>query len=185
MTIVEPTSGTTPWSQAALYAVVNGTGGTEITDQINSRICPSVGNNIRTTDSSPFTTTLVRIMSTRVPIRAGRSYQIIAAGEVVVNAAGAATVQNEIRYTTNDTEPTTSSTQAGRGLVVLDPGGIPTLTTFVAIVNSSTNGFLRPVVCSVRVSGSVPCIWTAGSGRPMTLYVYDIGPTNSASGTVY
>ena len=165
---------------------INGAGGrTEISDQINALICPSVGNNIRTTDSSAFNTTSVRIMSTRVPVRNGRSYLVIAAGELVVAAAGAATVQSEIRYTTNDTEPTTTSTQLGRGICTLDATGIPTLTTFLSVFNSVANGFFRPVVCSVRVAGAVNCQWTAASGRPMILYVEDIGPTVSATGTVY
>lgn len=185
MTITEPTSGTTPWNQNALYAVVNGTGGTEITDQINARICPAVGKNFRTTNSSAFAGTNVRILSTRAAVRTGRSYQVVASGEIVVTTGGAATVQNEIRFTTDDTEPTTGSTMMNRGFVVCDPGGIPVYTVLVAYFDASANGFLRPVVCSQRASGSVNCQWNSATGRQMFLEIFDIGPTISTSGTVY
>jgi hypothetical protein len=52
-------------------------------------------------------------------------------------------------------------------------------------IDISSDGNLRAVVTSVRVEGTVTVIWTAGSGRAMTLEVQDCGPTVTQDGTVY
>jgi len=146
-----------------------------------------VGYKERTTDSSGFTTTEVRILSVRAPVRAGRTYRIIGYGEIVSSGGGGAvTVESKIRYTTNDVEPTTSDTQLQRAESRNDStGGVPRTVFITGKIDISSDGYLRAVVTSVRVEGTVTVIWTAGSGRAMTLEVQDCGPTVTQDGTVY
>lgn len=172
---------------AQILDAINGTGGrVEITDQINSRICPIVGKNIRTTDSPIITPTRARIISFRFPCRNGRTYGIYCSGEVAVApGGGVGTCQNEIRASTNDTEPTTSSAQFGRGLVTPDSGGIPTPVMFGVLIDCNFDGFIRPAVVSFRAAGAANSLWVAASDRPMCFWAVDHGPTVANSGTVY
>src|SRR3546814_17140684 len=74
-----------------------------------------VGRNRRTSDSTPAAS-IVRVLSVIAPVIAGRTYRVVCDGELY-SVLGAATSQSELRYTTNNTEPTTSSTILGRALV--------------------------------------------------------------------
>jgi hypothetical protein len=144
-----------------------------------------VGRNVRTSDSPTFQGTAVRILSTRAPVVDGRSYAIVVDGEVEMTSAGAATTQHELRYTTNDVEPTTSDTQLARAVTYQDPSGTPVAVHDEAYFHASANGFLRVAVCSHRPVGSNTGQWTADTDRPMTLTIVDVGPTVATSGTVY
>ena len=186
MTITQPSAGTNPWNQNALYAVINGTGGTEITDQIDTRICPIVGRNVRTTDSPGFAsnTTRTRIMQTNATVRNGRTYKLIAYGEVVSNVAADVT-QHEMRITTNGVDPVVTDTQVGRSLVTTVTAGIPQAVVMEALFICTANATLKFLVCSFRPIGTGAPVWTCASDRPMFMAIADCGPTVSTSGVVY
>ena len=75
---------------------------------------PIVGRYERSTNLT-VGATLTRILSTIATVRAGRTYRIRFKCEGTAASAGA-TSQVELRYTTNNTEPTTSSTLLNRAL---------------------------------------------------------------------
>ena len=166
-----------------MYAVVNGTGGTEITDQIDTRICPIVAKNFRTTDFGPYTTTELRVISTIAPVRNGRSYRVLGFGETIAVSA-ICTTEHKIRYTTNNTEPTTSSTILGRSIIYNAAVNVPYMTIIDLMFHSAATGFFRPVMTSIRAVGSGDCYWES-TDNVCQLSVFDCGPTPANSGTLY
>lgn len=147
-----------------------------------------VGRISRTSDSPSFTSTSVRVMSVRVPVKAGRSYAIVVTGEVEVSSASAATSQHELRSTTDDTEPTTSSPLVlGRTVTVHNPlQGVPTDVKIVGGFDAPKDGYLRVAVCSQRPLGSPTCTWKCGAaGQAMVLEVCDVGQPVAYDGTIY
>lgn len=143
-----------------------------------------VGRNRRTTDSTQ-SSSIIRVLSVIAPVVAGRTYRVVCDGQTFSNS-GAATSQHELRYTTDNTEPTTSSPVLGRTLTRHDStGGVPDGTHIEAEFVCTTSGILRVAVCTTRVGGSVAVAWTATSSYPMLLQVIDAGPTVATSGTVY
>lgn len=145
-----------------------------------------VGRNLRTTDFGSFTSN-TRVLSVRAPVRNGRTYMVSVTGEVVLGVGTTdTTIQTELRITTDDTEPTTSSTQIGRGLnPISNDAGIPDPVHIAVPYVCTHDGWLRVAACSQRAVGSLDCFWTCASDRPMTLTIIDLGPTVSTSGTVY
>ena len=140
--------------------------------------------NQRTTNST-LASAIVRVLSVTAPVIAGRTYRVVCDGEVYSNT-GAATTQHELRYTTNNTEPTTSSTVLGRAIVRHDSTtGTPDQCHIEALFMCVSTGTLRVAVTTTRVIGSVTVAWTADATYPMTLTVQDVGDTVSATGTVY
>jgi len=185
MTIVEPTSGTTPWQQNALYAVVNGTGGTEITDQIDARICPIVGRFSRTTNSPGWnSTTKVRILQVNATVRNGRTYMIFGYGEVTGDTAGMIS-QSELRITTNGVDPVVTDTQIGRSLITTDAIGIPKACILMATFVATANATLKAMICTNRPLGSGSGVWECASDRPMFMNIADCGPTITPAGVAY
>lgn len=187
MTLTEPAAGTNPYNHAPLYATVNGTGGTEITDQINSRICPIVGRQGRTTNSPSFnSTTKVRILQVNAPVRNGRTYKVLCFGELTGSAA-TDVYQSEIRITTNGVDPVVTDTQIGRGLITTITGAIPLACIIEALFVCTANATLKAMVCSFRAINNAggSGVWEAGAGREMFMLVQDCGPTISPAGVVY
>jgi hypothetical protein len=143
-----------------------------------------VGRNLRTTNSSTFTT-IARILSTRAPVKNGRSYRVACQGEVFGNS-GAITAQMELRRTTDDTEPTTTSTVLGRALIrVTDTTGVPETFGIETFFHATADGFLRVALCGTRAVGSVTVAVSADATFPAFIVIEDIGDTVAASGTVY
>ncbi len=143
-----------------------------------------VGRNQRTTNST-LGSTIARVLSTSAPIVSGRSYRVVASGEIYSDA-GIATTQNELRFTTNGDEPLTTSTVMGRTIVRHDStGAIPDGAHILAYYHSSTTGTLKVALCIQRVAGAVNVAWTADATFPTTLTIEDVGPTVTSTGTVY
>jgi hypothetical protein len=158
--------------------------GTKLRASELNRLGACVARNRRTTNSAAITT-IQRVLSVRAPVVNGRTYRVIAHGEVF-GLSGATTTQNELRHTTNDTEPTTTSTVLARALVRHDStGGVPDSVTIVGEFNATATGFLRVALCCTRVAGAVTVSWAADPTFPTTLVVEDLGLTVAVSGTVY
>ena len=77
-----------------------------------NRLGQIVGRNTRTNLYLGTMGTRNRILSVRAPVDAGRTYRVWTILECQPTDANT-TAQVELRYTTNDTEPTTSSTPTG------------------------------------------------------------------------
>lgn len=150
-----------------------------------NRLGQLVGRNQRTTNSGLITTTETAIISVRAPVIAGRSYLITHKTEAFWTTASAA-AEVRLRYTTNDIEPTITSTQITR--VEVPPGsaaGIPVAGSTDVVFDSVATGFLRVLVTLVRAAGTGSVSVGGAAGGPMTLFVFDAGDTIAASGTVY
>lgn len=147
-----------------------------------------VGKKMGLSDSVIFDDDpVVRIISARAPVKAGRTYNVYAYGELVTNgAAGAFTVESTLRYTINDTEPLVSSPQLGRAESHNDSTlGVPRTVLVRGIYEATTDHIFRVALCSERVEGSVNVVWTGGPGRPVMLIIEDMGATVTDDGTYY
>lgn len=144
-----------------------------------------VGRNQRTTNiTSTSGSTPIRVLSTTAPVVAGRTYRVSAFFEVSVVTADA-TTQNELRYTTNDTEPTVSSTVLSRSLTEHGVSGVPDSISIEAFFPAASTGTLTVALCISRVVGSGNITLEAGGTFPATIVVEDVGATVAATGTVY
>jgi hypothetical protein len=149
-----------------------------------NRLGQIVGRNQRTTNSTPAAA-ITRVLSVTAPVKPFRTYRIVCDGEIF-SANGAATSQSELRYTTNNTEPTTTSPILGRALVRHDSTtGAPDQCHIEGLFFNDIATVLRVVVTTTRVLGTVNVSWTADAAFPMTLTVEDVGDTIAATGTVY
>jgi hypothetical protein len=149
-----------------------------------NRLGQLVGRNQRTTNST-LSAAIVRVLSVIAPVKAGRTYRIVCDGEVYSDT-GAATSQHELRYTTNNTEPTTGSTVIGRAIVRHDSTtGTPDQCHIEGLFVCTVDATLRVAVTTTRVVGAVNVAWTAAPTFPMQLMIEDIGDTISTTGTVY
>lgn len=149
-----------------------------------NRMGAVVGRNRRTTNST-LGSAITRVLSVTAPVVAGRSYRVTCHGEVYSNS-GAATTQSELRHTTDNTEPSTTSAVLARAVVRHDStAGIPDSVTIVGEFICTATGTLRVALCIQRVSGAVTVGWAADATFPTTLTVEDVGETVSATGTVY
>lgn len=142
-----------------------------------------VARNQRTSNSSTYTS-IARIISVRAPVVGGRTYKVQFQGEEFPTG-GDAVGQTEMRYTTDDTEPLTSSTIMARALVHHINDGVPDAVAIVGLFHASSDGFLRVVICGTRVIGTATCAMAASASFPATLTVEDVGDTIAVSGTVY
>jgi hypothetical protein len=143
-----------------------------------------VGYKTRTSNSTA-SASIVRVLSVRAPVRAGRMYRVICDGEIF-SSNGAATSQSELRYTTDDSEPTTTSTILSRAIVRHDATtATPDMCHIEGIYKAVSDGWLRVAVTTTRVLGSVNVSWTADPTFPMLLMVVDAGPAITEDGTVY
>ncbi|MGL5912141.1 MAG: hypothetical protein ACRCZP_19210 [Phycicoccus sp.] len=142
-----------------------------------------VGRNRRITT---FTTagTIAACLSCRAPVVTGRSY-LIGSHYDMSAVTAPATTQNELRATTNDTEPTTTSTLIGRTLTDHRVSGVPDSVDSIVLYPAAHTGWLRVLLCTQRVIGSGNINLEASAGFPADLYVMDLGPTPAVSGTVY
>lgn len=142
-----------------------------------------VGRNRRTTNSAAVSAN-TRILSVIATVFAGRTYRVMAHGEIFGNAA-AQTSQNELRYTTNNTEPTTASPVLARALKFHELNGIPDEVTIVGEFVCTVNAVLRVAVCTARAIGASTVAWSADATFPMHISIEDLGTTVSTTGTVY
>ncbi|QJY51246.1 hypothetical protein [Pseudonocardia broussonetiae] len=156
---------------------------TDLESNLDTRAAGIVGRNQRTTNSATYTTA-ARVLSARAPVVAGRSYRVSFHAEEFPTG-GAAVGQTELRHTTTDVEPTTSSAILARALVHHINDGVPDSVVVVGFFHATANGFLRVAVVGNRVVGTAPCSIAASSSFPATLTIEDAGATVSTSGTVY
>lgn len=142
-----------------------------------------VARNRRTTNS-PLATVATRILSVIAPVTSGRTYRVLAHGEAFAPSVPASS-QIELRYTTNNTEPTTTSPVLARALVNHEVAGVPDNFTIVGEFLSSTTGTLRVCMCNTRVVGTSNVSVVGDPAFPTHLSVEDVGPTVATTGTVY
>lgn len=159
------------------------TAGQKVRASALNQIGVIVGRSQRTTNSTA-SATIVRVLSVIAPVVAGRSYRVWCDGEIF-STSTACVAQSELRYTTNNTEPATSSTVLGRSLTPTAAGGTPNMCHIEAFFHAVSTGTLRVAVTTTRVVGADTVSWTADATYPMLLVVEDIGDTISTTGTIY
>lgn len=149
-----------------------------------NRIGAVVGRNQRTTNATGISA-IARVLSTTAPVVAGRTYRVHLHAEVF-SSSGAATSQNELRYTTNNTEPTTTSTILTRGVIRHDSTtSVPDEFEITGYFAAVSTGTFRVAWCLQRVVGAVNVNCSADANFPATLTVEDVGDTVATTGTVY
>lgn len=142
-----------------------------------------VGRNRRTTNFST-TGAILRALSTTAAVVAGRSYRVTVRTEMFANTAPA-TSQNEVRYTTNNTEPLVTSPILCRALVDHRVSGVPDFCHIEGLFHATTTGTFRVALCIQRVLGAGDVASAANVDFPTFITVEDVGPTVSTTGTVY
>lgn len=146
-----------------------------------------VGRNRRTTTLSTTASTsgtAQRIISTTASVTNGRTYKLWAHLEVDA-ATVPATSQVEMRYTTNNTEPTVSSTQVARAVTDHRVASVPDSLDVIGLYPATASGTLRVAVMLFRAVGSGTLTVDATSTSLGEIVIEDMGPTVSTSGTVY
>lgn len=146
-----------------------------------------VGRNRRTSAITTTTTTsgtAQRIISTTASVVSGRSYLISYQGEHFCSAVPASTGV-ELRITTDNTEPTTSSTQVERSILNHEVASVPDTTHISITYPATATGTLRVVATFHRPVGSGTLTATSSATAPCELVITDAGPTVAVSGTVY
>lgn len=144
-----------------------------------------VGRNQRTSNiTSSSGATPIRTLSTIASVVSGRTYRVSAMFEVSAATADA-TSQNELRYTTDNTEPLVSSTVLNRSLIEHGLSGVPDSVFIEAFFICTATGTFRVALCISRVAGAGNITLEAGATFPATLTVEDMGLTVSTTGTVY
>jgi hypothetical protein len=146
-----------------------------------------VGRNIRTTDQTGITTTEVRTLSTSANVVNGRSYRVWAQFEAYKSAVDATVVltQHSLRYTTDNTEPTITSTILHRTIFKHDIMATPDSLHCDALFHSAATGVFRVALTSLIAVGSGTATVAASATVPCILVIEDAGPTVTATGTVY
>lgn len=143
-----------------------------------------VGRNTRTTNSAAINTVETAILSTRGAVTNGRSYLVTLQTETFGSVA-ANVAQHALRITTNDVEPTITSTQLARALTGHALVGIPQTAQVVGVFDATATGYLRVLHTLIRGTGTGNVTISAGAVLPTTLTIEDIGDTVVSSGTVY
>ena len=142
-----------------------------------------VGRNQRT---SVHTTsgTIARTLSTTSSVVSGRIYRVWAQFEMYA-ASAPATSQCELRFTTDNTEPTTTSTVLARALTDHRVTDVPDFVHIDGLYVPASSHTFRVALCVSRVVGSGNISVSAGATFPAQLVIEDLGPSVSTSGTVY
>ncbi|MGB3443896.1 MAG: chitobiase/beta-hexosaminidase C-terminal domain-containing protein [Actinophytocola sp.] len=147
-----------------------------------------IARNERDTNATTTATTAgtaYRIFNTGGPILAGRTYEISGRGSLRSNTAGV-TAQIDFRYTTNGTEPTTSSTQIAREILDLADTNVPETITWKFNYEATADVTLRVVAAMFTASGGGQLIFEAAAGpSPGEIVITDMGPTVAISGNIY
>lgn len=147
-----------------------------------------VGRNQRTTSlgvPAGSAGALARVISTSAPVRPGRTYRVSAHAEVYTDGAPA-TVQAELRYTTDGTEPTTTSALVNRWLGRADVDDIPVTVSPSGLYTPSSGGTLRAVLCTLALMSGGTGYQVGGlAGYPCEIVIEDVGPARAVSGAVY
>lgn len=140
----------------------------------------------RTTD---ITTTgaITRVMGTIATVTSGRTYAVRAQAEMYKSAATATDVvsQSELRYTTDGTEPTVTSTVLDRAIIHHQITGTPEMLNFTGLFHCTSSGTFRVVLTMIRAVGTGNITLSGGAAFPAVLVIQDVGLTVAVSGTVY
>lgn len=141
------------------------------------------GRAYRSTD---LTTTgvITRVLSVVASVVAGRHYRVTARTELWAAVAGAKS-QSELRFTTDNTEPTTASQVMARTIADHRVMAVPDGVHLSALWAAGVTGTLRVVLCTTRVAASGNLTVSAQPFYPTEIVVEDMGPAISTSGTVY
>lgn len=144
-----------------------------------------VGRNRRTTTIATLSSgAIIRVLSVIAPVTSGRTYRVWVQGEHDCGVAPA-TTQPELRFTTNNTEPTTTSTVLSRTVIDHRVAAVPDLMHLDVLYPSVFTGTLRVALCTQRVIGSGGVAVIASATSPCELVIEDVGLTVATSGTVY
>lgn len=147
-----------------------------------------VGRNRRTTaitTTASTQATAQRILSTIASVTTGRSYRISYQGEHF-SATVPTSTQVELRITTDNTEPTTSSTQIERSILNHEVANVPDTTHISILYPATATVTLRVVATFFRaVGGAGTMSATSAATSPCEIVIEDCGPTVTVSGTVY
>lgn len=143
-----------------------------------------IARNIRATGITPPGSTNTRMLSTIATVTSGRSYKVTAKMEAVSTVSGV-TSQTELHYTTDGTEPTSSSTIMGRTIWDHRTSGVPDTVIVEGYYHALASGTFRVALTGYRVVGTGDIAFSGAATYPMTLTVEDVGLTVAVSGTVY
>ena len=137
----------------------------------------------RTTSSTTTTTEVGVLRLDDIPTYAGRTYKIwttpLALDTTVANDVAAASV----RYTTDGSTPTTSSTQLASSQSALTNATSANTAPISVDYSPSADGLLSVLLTVSRVSGTGNISILATSTVPINLVVEDIGMDPGDSGT--
>lgn len=148
-----------------------------------------VGRNRRSTNVTTVATTAAgafRIFTARAPVIAGRTYRIYGRGALSHSSAGV-TAQVNFHFTTNDAEPTTSSSIMFRMIEPIVASGVPYPIDWSCTYDATADGFLRVTPAMFTASGTGTTLtWEAATGpNPAELIIEDKGPTVAIAGAIY
>jgi hypothetical protein len=143
-----------------------------------------VARNSRTTNTAAINTVETAAISCRGAVTSGRSYLVTFQTEAFGSVAQSA-AQLAVRYTTNDVEPTITSTQLCRMLTNNVLVAIPQTTVCEGIFDCTSTGFLRVLGTLIRGSGTGNVQLSASAAFPTLITIEDIGDTIASSGTIY
>lgn len=145
-----------------------------------------VARNRRTTNLvSNGSGSIYRVLSTIVSVTAGRTYHVWAQGECDTGVTPA-TSEPQLRYTTNNTEPTVTSTILAQQVIDHRLVGVPSLLHIDGLFICTASGTFRVALCHQRaIDAAGPVAIIASANRPCDLVVEDVGLTVSTTGTVY
>lgn len=148
-----------------------------------------VGRNRRSTNPTTVATTAAgafRIFTARAPVIAGRTYRIYGRG-ALSHSVASTLAQVNFHFTTNDTEPTTSSSIMFRLIEPIIGANIPYPIDWSCTYDATADGFLRVTPAMFTASGSGTTLtWEAATGpNPSELIIEDKGPTVAIAGAIY
>lgn len=163
------------------------TAGQKIRASDLNRLGQIVGWNSAFTAPGGIGTTNTPIISTSAPVLANRIYRIVAFGDVAPSLGGGTIrTQHEIRFTVNNTEPTTSSSVLGRSVWAHSSTiGQPDTVFVETLYTAPSTATLRVLLCSRRVDGSLTFSWVPTSNSRLFIYIQYAGDLTPANGTVY
>lgn len=144
-----------------------------------------IGRNRRTTTLATASGGgIIRVLSAIAAVELGRMYRVWVQGEADAGVVPA-TSQPELRYTTNNTEPLTSSTVLARTVIDHRVAGVPDLLHLDALYIPASDHTFRVALCHQRVVGSGAVAIIASATSPCDLVIEDAGEVVAVSGTVY
>lgn len=146
-----------------------------------------VARNQRTTTIATTASTAgtaQRILSTGGPVVSGRIYRVSFRGAPRCSAVDA-TAELWLRYTTNGTEPTASSTGLAQCDVELGTADVPETVFLSKLYVPGSDHTFTVTAAFHRAVGSGTVTMDTSSTNPTEIVIEDLGESVSISGTIY